>query len=72
MVDIASLDLRAAIIHNMQGSSEEDVRDTIVDAIESKEEKTLPGLGVLFELAWTQYSEQEKRHVTQLISNQLQ
>lgn len=47
-----NLNLREAIRHNMQGSDEQQIRDTIVDAIQSGEEKMLPGLGVLFEMVW--------------------
>lgn len=49
-----NLNLREAIRHNMQGSDEQQIRDTIVDAIQSGEEKMLPGLGVLFEMVWDQ------------------
>ena len=43
-----NLNLREAIRNNMEGSDENQIRDTIVDAIQSGEEKMLPGLGVLF------------------------
>jgi small acid-soluble spore protein I (minor) len=49
---IESLDLRNAIIHKLNGSTPAELKETIVDAIESREEKTLPGLGVLFEILW--------------------
>ncbi|WCK53751.1 small acid-soluble spore protein SspI [Aneurinibacillus sp. Ricciae_BoGa-3] len=71
-MNIADLDLRDAILHNMRGASEEDVRHTIVDAISSREEKLLPGLGVLFELAWGQMSEQDKNKMIQVIQKQVQ
>ncbi|AMA72015.1 MULTISPECIES: small acid-soluble spore protein SspI [Aneurinibacillus] len=71
-MNISDLDLRAAIMHNMHGSSKEDVRHTIVDAISSREEKTLPGLGVLFELVWQQANEQEKEKMIEAIYQQVQ
>ncbi|MCF6092510.1 small acid-soluble spore protein SspI [Microaerobacter geothermalis] len=46
------IDLRKAVLMNIQGSSEEDLRSMIVDAIQTREEKALPGLGVLFEIMW--------------------
>lgn len=60
------LNLRKAVIHNVSGNSEEELKNTIVDAIESNEEKTLPGLGVLFEIIWqhADQSEQEKMLAT--------
>jgi len=60
------LNLRKAVIHNVSGNSEEELKNTIVDAIESNEEKTLPGLGVLFEIIWqhADQTEQEKMLAT--------
>ncbi len=56
-----NFNLRGAIMSNIQGSSEEEVEATIVDAIQKGEEKMLPGLGVLFEVYWNQASEQQKK-----------
>ncbi|KAA0549176.1 small acid-soluble spore protein SspI [Bacillus sp. BGMRC 2118] len=47
-----NLNLRNAIITNVSGNSQQELQDTIVDAIQSGEEKMLPGLGVLFEVIW--------------------
>lgn len=60
------LNLRKAVIHNVSGNSEEQLKNTIVEAIESNEEKTLPGLGVLFEIIWqhADQTEQEKMLTT--------
>lgn len=44
------LNLRKAIKNNIAGNNEEQLQATIVDAVESGEEKMLPGLGVLFEM----------------------
>lgn len=51
-MNIASLNLRQAIMYKMQGSDSNAVEETISDAISSGQEKTLPGLGVLFEVLW--------------------
>jgi len=51
-MNINQLNLRQAIMYKMQGSDSKEVMDTITDAITSKQEKTLPGLGVLFEVLW--------------------
>lgn len=71
-MNINDLDLRGAIMYKMNGSSENDIRDTIQDAIVSKQEKTLPGLGVLFELIWNQASSQEQNRMIELIHNKVQ
>ncbi|MGG4265640.1 small acid-soluble spore protein SspI [Peribacillus simplex] len=58
-----NLNLRNAIIQNVSGNSQDQLEDTIVDAIQNGEEKMLPGLGVLFEIIWQNSSEQEKQEM---------
>ncbi|MCD1161850.1 small acid-soluble spore protein SspI [Peribacillus castrilensis] len=58
-----NLNLRNAIIQNVSGNTQEQLEDTIVDAIQNGEEKMLPGLGVLFEVIWENSSEQEKQEM---------
>lgn len=58
-----NLNLRNAIIHNVSGNSQEELRETIVDAIQTGEEKMLPGLGVLFEIIWNHSSENERKEM---------
>ncbi|MFD6440398.1 small acid-soluble spore protein SspI [Peribacillus sp. NPDC060186] len=58
-----NLNLRNAIIQNVTGNTQEQLEDTIVDAIQNGEEKMLPGLGVLFEVIWQNSSEQEKQEM---------
>lgn len=66
-----NLNLRNAIIHNVTGNSQEQLQDTIVDAIQNGEEKMLPGLGVLFEVIWQNASESEKAEMLQLLETGL-
>lgn len=54
------IDVRKAVIANMKNNNTEQIEQTILDAINKHEEKTLPGLGVLFELIW-ESSEQEQK-----------
>ena len=39
-----NFDLRKAVMANLDDSNYDEIRETIIDAIESGEEKTLPGL----------------------------
>jgi small acid-soluble spore protein I (minor) len=66
-----NLNLRNAIVHNVQGNTQEQLRDTIVDAIQTGEEKMLPGLGVLFEIIWNHSSEEEKQEMLQTLEQGL-
>lgn len=58
-----NLNLRKAIVHNVADNSQEQLEDTIVDAIQNGEEKMLPGLGVLFEIIWQHSSEEDKKEM---------
>lgn len=65
------LNLRHAILHNVSGNSQEQLKNTIVDAIQSGEEKMLPGLGVLFEVIWQNASEEEKKEMLYVLESGL-
>ncbi|KKI91766.1 small acid-soluble spore protein SspI [Bacillus sp. SA1-12] len=58
-----NLNLRHAVIANVTGNTQDQLEDTIVDAIQSGEEKMLPGLGVLFEVIWQNATEQDKEEM---------
>ncbi|MGL4338137.1 MAG: small acid-soluble spore protein SspI [Turicibacter sp.] len=55
-----NFDLRNAVIQNLDDSNYDEMRATILDAIDSGEEKTLPGLGVIFEVLWNGSNETER------------
>lgn len=63
------LDIRKAVLSNLNNANIDDVRNTINDAMGIKEEKVLPGLGVLFETYWNHSSEEDKSKVVQVIAN---
>ncbi|MGN1385509.1 MAG: small acid-soluble spore protein SspI [Bacillus sp. (in: firmicutes)] len=65
------LNLRHAILHNVSGNSQEQLKNTIVDAIQSGEEKMLPGLGVLFEVIWQNATEEEKKEMLYVLESGL-
>ncbi|XJZ26428.1 small acid-soluble spore protein SspI [Bacillota bacterium Lsc_1132] len=66
-----NLNLRNAIIHNVSGNTKDQLEDTIVDAIQTGEEKMLPGLGVLFEIIWQNSTEQEKNEMLETLESGL-
>ncbi|WP_085991737.1 small acid-soluble spore protein SspI [Oceanobacillus senegalensis] len=61
------LNIRKAILHNISNNNQDQLEETIVDAIQTGEEKMLPGLGVLFELIWNQSSEQDKQEMIEAL-----
>ncbi len=66
-----NLNLRNAIVHNVSGNSQDQLEDTIVDAIQNGEEKMLPGLGVLFEIIWKNADENEKKMMLETLESGL-
>ena len=66
-----NLNLRNAIRQNVTGNTQEQLQDTIVDAISNGEEKMLPGLGVLFEVIWQNSSNEDKQEMLQALESGL-
>lgn len=58
-----NIDIRKAILDNIATNNESDLEAIIVDAVQTKEEKVLPGLGFLFELIWEQSSEDDRQEM---------
>ncbi|MGC4376150.1 small acid-soluble spore protein SspI [Fictibacillus sp. Mic-4] len=66
-----NIDLRKAILANVSGNNKQELESTIVEAIQSGEEKMLPGLGVLFEVIWNNSNETKKDEMLDTLSNGL-
>ena len=66
------IDIRKAVLNNIKGSTEAEFRETIEDAVRSGEEKMLPGLGVLFEVAWNHFDEAGRQSVLKTLSSSSQ
>jgi small, acid-soluble spore protein I len=58
-------------MYKMQGSDANAVEDTISDAISTGQEKTLPGLGVLFEVLWQNSDASSRQEMVQTIAEHL-
>jgi len=57
---VASLDIRELVLKNLAGSKREEVEEYIDDAIQTREEQALPGMGILFEVVWQRSNDTEK------------
>ncbi|MCU9594679.1 small acid-soluble spore protein SspI [Caldibacillus thermolactis] len=66
-----NFNLRHAIIQNVSGNTQEQLEDTIVDAIQVGEEKMLPGLGVLFEVIWLNADQQKRQMMLETLEEGL-
>ncbi|WP_088068527.1 small acid-soluble spore protein SspI [Gottfriedia luciferensis] len=64
-----NFNIRGAVLHNISGNKSDQLEATIVDAIQSGEEKVLPGLGVLLELFWNNANESQKHELLSVLEN---
>ena len=58
-----NIDVRKYIINNFKEDTKEQIKSSIEESISSKDDDTLIGLGVLFELAWNNSNEEEKNSI---------
>lgn len=65
------INIRDSIKKNFKDCEASDIRSSIVESINDKEEITLPGLGVLFELMWLHSNENVKEDVIKAIKKGL-
>ena len=66
-----NIDIRKSIIKNFEGSGIENIRESIETSIEDKEEITLPGLGVFFEILWNNSDNEDKEFILRTIEKGL-
>ena len=66
-----NIDIRSHILNNFKNTSIEDIKNSIVDSIKDDDDITLPGLGVFFELLWTNSSEEERKTILNKLKNNM-
>lgn len=59
--------IRKYIINNLNDCDQNDIKETILASVNSEDEVVLPGLGVLFEMIWSNGSEELKNNIIELI-----
>lgn len=62
-----NIDIRGHILNNFKDASIDDIRSSIVDSINDRDEVTLPGLGVFFVILWTNSSEEIKNQILDIL-----
>ena len=63
------INIRKAILSNLSTNDQTQLEATIIEAMESGEEKMLPGLGVLFELIWKHSDEKDKQEMVEALES---
>lgn len=61
------INIRHHIINNFQGDDFHTLKRAIDEAVKEKDEYTLPGLGVFFELIWENANQEFKNEIIEII-----
>ena len=63
--------IRDYIINNFKGDDYDSLQKAINESIESKDEVTLPGMGVFFEIIWSGADQELKNKMLEIIKKRL-
>lgn len=66
-----NIDIRKHIINNFKGIQTDEIKASIAASVQEKDEITLPGLGVFFELLWENSDENSKEFILNTLNNAL-
>lgn len=66
-----NISIREHIINNFKGDNYDSLQSAINESIESKDEVTLPGMGVFFEIVWQGADQRLKNSMLEIIKNRV-
>ncbi|MCI8347786.1 MAG: small acid-soluble spore protein SspI [Bacilli bacterium] len=66
-----NISIRDHIINNFKGDDYDSLQSAINESIESKDEVTLPGMGVFFEIVWQGADQRLKNEMLEIIKNRV-
>ena len=66
-----NIDIRAHIKDNFKSAETDEIKASIEASIKDQNERTLPGLGVFFELLWSNSDENSKEYILNTLKNSL-
>ena len=61
------MDIVDAVINNLKGKSRSEIEEAISDAVDTKNENALPGLGVLLLSTWQSSDQSDRENMLNLI-----
>ncbi len=64
-----NIDIREHIKNNFKNGQKDEIKSSIEASISEKDEITLPGLGVFFEILWSNSDENSKEYILNTLSN---
>ena len=67
-----NIDIRGYINENFTNNTKDELKESILESIESKDEEILPGLGVFFELIWENASQDLKNEMIETLRKRVE
>lgn len=64
-----NIDIREHIKNNFKNGQKDEIKSSIEASISEKDEITLPGLGVFFEILWSNSDENSREYILNTLSN---
>jgi small acid-soluble spore protein I (minor) len=64
--------IREYIINNFKNDDNETIKKAINASISEQDEVTLPGMGVFFEIVWTDADEELRNLILEILKNRFQ
>ncbi len=65
------ISIKEHIKNNFKGVNSDEIKASIEASFKDEEEITLPGLGVFFGIVWENSSDDEKKHLLDILENNL-
>jgi len=65
-----NIDIRNHIKNNFKNATTDEIKASIEASINEKEEITLPGMGVFFEILWQNSDENSKEYILKTLEKQ--
>lgn len=66
-----NIDIRKHIKKNFKDADIDEIKASISESIKEKEEITLPGLGVFFEILWDNSDESSREYILNTLKNNI-
>lgn len=66
-----NIDIRKSIKNNFKDSTKDEIIESINSSIQDKDEITLPGIGVFFEILWENSDNELKEKIINIIKSNL-
>lgn len=64
-----NIDIREHIKNNFKNGQKDEIKSSIEASISEKDEITLPGLGVFFEILWSNSDENSREYILNTLNN---